>query len=282
VNPAATIASVRARSAFAVAGFTPQVETLDGLSLVFHATPGADGTPMRTRVPVADAERVAATAERGSLGPNVLLRPVIERCLLPTVAYLAGPGELAYFAQVAPVADATGLPMPLALPRWAAELHEPRSLRVLERLGLRADDLRDPHAAETTLARAATPEPVQDALERLRVTIETQAHALASATRDAGELLPSRVTDGLQRELLHRVARFERRAIAAVKRREDALMRDVAHARAAFAPLGKSPERVLNLLPLLARHGTDVLERMRDAAAAHADALVQGTHASGQ
>jgi hypothetical protein len=40
------------------------------------------------------------------LSPNVLLRPVIERALFPTVAYVAGPGEFAYFAQVQAVASA--------------------------------------------------------------------------------------------------------------------------------------------------------------------------------
>ena len=49
---------------------------------------------------------------------------------------------------------------------------------------------------------------------------------------------------------------------------------DVATARAALYPDGKRQERALNFLPLLARHGPALLERMRERAMEHARALV--------
>jgi bacillithiol synthase len=61
-----------------------------------------------------------------------------------------------------------------------------------------------------------------------------------------------------------------------VKRRGEGMMRDVAVARAARHPLGSTPERVLSLVPVLARHGLGVLSGMRDAAAVHARALIAG------
>ena len=270
--------------AIVAGGHAPQVETLDDLSLVFRTSTrksGSAGQRTRERVPVTDASRVAREAEVGSLGANVLLRPVVERCLLPTVAYLAGPGEYAYFAQVGPVADALGVPQPLVLPRWSGEVVERRSLALLESLELDEAALADPHGAETLAARRVLEEPIQDAVERLRVTIETQTGAIGGALRDAvspgdAPLAAGSVVDGLERDLLGRIARFERRLVAGVKRRETALMRDVAHVRGALRPYGKSPERTLNLLPMLARHGTGVLGMLRDAARDHAEALLRG------
>src|SRR5690606_7634324 len=93
-------ALVARASAIADAGFAPQVALVPGLSLVFAGA--SDG---KARVPVSEAASVAADPP-GALGPNVLLRPVVERQLLPTVAYVAGPGEIAYFAQVSAVAAA--------------------------------------------------------------------------------------------------------------------------------------------------------------------------------
>jgi bacillithiol biosynthesis cysteine-adding enzyme BshC len=269
--------------AIRAAGFEPQVETLDSLSLVFRTTLGASGRAQdrtRERVPVADAARVAREAEVGTLGANVLLRPVMERALLPTVAYVAGPGEFAYFAQVGPVAEALGAAVPMPVPRWAGEVIEPRSVRVLERLGLEERALHDPHAAESTIARAAMPDEVQDALERLRVTLDAQTRALRSAVSASDALVHDAVLDGLERQLAHRIERVERRIVAAVKRRETTLMRDVAHVRAAFRPMGTSPERVLNLVPALARYGTGVFSLMQREASVHADALVRGVAAS--
>jgi len=85
------------------------------------------------------------------------------------------------------------------------------------------------------------------------------------------------VVEGLARDLAHRIDRFERRLLSGVKRLEHEAMRDVAAVRAALRPDGKSPERVLNFVPLLARYGTGLLERVRDAAASHARELVGGS-----
>ena len=72
------------------AGFSPQVDVVANLTLVFRTQVSASGRErVRARVPLADATRVMREADVGSLGSNVVLRPVIERALLPTVAYHA-------------------------------------------------------------------------------------------------------------------------------------------------------------------------------------------------
>ncbi|BAH38638.1 hypothetical protein GAU_1596 [Gemmatimonas aurantiaca T-27] len=268
--------------AIEAAGHVPQVEIIDGLSLVFLT----DGTGARTRVPVVGAGDVAQSAPVGALGANVLLRPVMERALIPTVCYMAGPGEFAYFAQVAPVAEALGVASPIVAPRWAAEVLEADALERQARLGLTDEALRDPHAAEQIIARAQLDESVADAVERLRVTLESQLASLGEALRvpdDEAEyeaLVAASVVEGLERDITHRVDQFERRLLSAVKRRETAAMQDVAATRAALRPLGQPPERVLNLVPLLVRFGPTLLERLRDAAVGHAQQLVTGV--SGQ
>jgi len=259
------------------AGFVPQVDTIDALSLVFQSRIGATGLVsdrVRERIPLTDATRLVREAEIGTLGPNVLLRPVMERCLLPTVAYCAGPGEFAYFAQVTPVAEALHAEIPLPVPRWAGELVETRDLRALDDLGLEEGALQDPHAAESLLARRAAPDGVMDAMERLRVTVDAQSRAIASAIESADSVIAPAVSDGLARDLMQRIDRFDRRVAAGVKRRETDLMRDISRLRAAFRPMGQSPERVLNLIPALARHGRVVFDSMRTAASQHARELI--------
>src|SRR4030095_4018905 len=105
----------------------------------------------------------AATAEPGSLSPNVLLRPVVERFLFPTASYVAGPGEMAYFAQVSAVADALGADPPMVVPRWSCTLIEPHVAEIMERYHLSIEDFADPHAVETRLAREAWPAGVSQA-----------------------------------------------------------------------------------------------------------------------
>ena len=248
------------------AGHAPQVASVAGLSLVFATQHGR-----RQRVRISDAAGAATSNADAALGPNVLLRPVVERTLLPTVAYLAGPAELAYFAQTGAVATALALPRPLAVPRWSCTIVEPRVEEILKRLALTADDLDDPHAAETRLARAALPADVSSAITRMRNALGEEHAVLA---RHAGEIVPAAVIEGGARSMAHRVARLERRLVAAMKRRNADALQDVGTARGSLRPAGKRQERALNFLPFLARYGPEFMDRMAAEAAAHARVLV--------
>ena len=259
-------------TAMTAAGHAPQVSDVAGRSLVFRY--GADGR--KARLTIGEARAAVTTSPRGSLGPNVLLRPVVERSILPTVAYVAGPGEYAYFAQVSAVATALGVPQPLAVPRWSATIIEPHVRRALDRIGMQVDDLRDPHRADAQLARAAMPPAIDAALGQLRMSVERATEALRAAGNGTGALVPDPVVDGAARALSHRLDRLERRYVAALKRRDDETSRALAVARCALFPGGVRQERVLNPLPLIARHGPALLESMLEAARAHAQALVNG------
>ncbi|HEU4631161.1 MAG TPA: bacillithiol biosynthesis BshC [Gemmatimonadaceae bacterium] len=261
--------AVRERAAaIEAAGFDVQVPYVPGLTLVAARTP--DGG--KTRVPLPDAARVAADVQ-AVLGTTVLLRPVVERVLLPTAAYVAGPGELAYFAQVGAVADAMGLPRPLAVPRWSCTIVEPHVARILERLGVRAEELANPHAPERAVAQRLLPAAVAGPIAELREAVQ---RAAASIGAGGAALLPREVAEGFARQLAHRIDRLERRYRAAVARAGAAELRDLAAARGALQPGGVRQERALNLLPLLARHGPPLLDAMLDGARMHAASLVGG------
>lgn len=249
------------------AGFEPQVDDERGLSLVF-----ANDGGVKRRLTVAEA----AAADPGNpagFSPNVLLRPVVERYLLPTAAYVAGPGELAYFAQVGAVAQAIDAAVPVGVPRWSGTVLEPFTQRALTRLGIGPGDVADLHALEKRFAQATIPPQVSEAWGRLQAKLAEGMEGLAGSVRETA-LVPLPVIEGLQRSLAHKLGRAERRLLAAAKRRDDQVRRDLATVSAALRPLGKRQERVLNFVPMLARNGDDLLAAMLGEARAHAAALV--------
>ena len=247
------------------AGMEPQVVDVPGLSLVFTRYGS-----VKRRVAMSEAASVAADAG-ALLTPNVLLRPIVEQAMLPTIAYLAGPGELAYFAQVSAVADALGISQPLALPRWSCTLIEPAAQRLLDRLNVRPEALDQPDALEGSVARAAMSAESADSLAALRVAIAALPGGLAA---EADPLGLGGAVQGAMQTLFHRVDRLERRVAAGIKRREQAALRDVSTLRALLRPLNMRQERALNLMPILARHGRGVLAEMHAAAVEHAVRLV--------
>lgn len=249
-------------------GHEPQVSDMDRLSLVFRWQDG-----VKERVPLESAPD-AADVPTAELSPNVLLRPVAERAILPTAAYLAGPGELAYFAQVSAVADALGLEQPVAVPRWSCTIIEPKVQRLLDKYDFTPTALQDPHAAERRHGMRAMPDAARAALEQARSQVASLDATLRALAADDPTLLAPDVAEGFTRRASWLVGRLERRLRAAVTRRETDAMRAIATARGSLAPFGERQERTLNFLPFLARHGEPLLAAMRSAAAEHARALL--------
>lgn len=251
-------------TAIRAAGYTPQVSEIDDLALVFERR---DGIKSRLR---ADTRH---RPDPATLSPNVLLRPIVERAILPTVAYMAGPGELAYFAQVSAVAAALGAEQPLALPRWSCTIVEPRVARILERLGFERSELADAARPERHIAERALPASARAVIEQAKEQAASLGSALASLAA-ADKVIDARVAEGHARRASWLAERLERRILAAVKRRETDAMFALGSARASLYPFGVRQERALNFIPLLARYGPALLDDMQAAAAVHARQLI--------
>lgn len=249
------------------AGYRAQVARVPRLSLVFRSSAG-----VKERVPIAQAGD-AVRREDLVLSANVLLRPIVERCIVPTIAYVGGPGEMAYFAQVGAVAEAMGAPMPLLVPRWSATVVEPAVDRMLGRLGMMVDDVRVPHRAERRIGERALAPAVRDAMQALQGAVEEHMANVARTTSAAALSAPE-VIEGARKQLLHRVDRLERRLRAAATKSEVNAVRDLAAIRATLLPEGERQERRLNYLPFFARYGEPLLARLREGAALHAAALI--------
>jgi uncharacterized protein YllA (UPF0747 family) len=246
-------------------GYKPQVESVPGLSLVF-----ANENGLKRRIPVTEA--AAAVASSVPLSPNVLLRPIVEASILPTVAYAAGPGEIAYFAQIQPIAKALGVARPVAVPRWSTTIIEPAIEKILERYGVEPAELKDFDALITRLVKARTPSEVNQPLADLRAGIDRATKALSAAAGKHG--IDTKVIDGIRVQLALRLERGERRITAALKRNEAELRRDLGTARASLYPEGVRQERSLSFVPFLARYDRPLIKRMLVAAGGHAEALV--------
>jgi bacillithiol synthase len=248
---------------------TSGVTVGDGASLVMlEASQGRDRliqdgdgfTTRRSRehFSIQELERIAAeTPER--LSPNVLLRPVVESALLPTVAYLGGPGELRYLAHTPPIYTTLGVHRQLAMPRWSGILAEPRIDRVLDKFGISLDDLATPAGAlEARLVRSQLPSEGMAALAALREAIDT---GYATVGRVAAEIDPTleRPVAGARQQALAGTQDVEKKLVQHLKRRQETELSQIARARTAVVPGGKPQERVLTVAPYLARHGPELL-----------------------
>lgn len=83
-------------------------------------------------------EEIEKNTEKFS--PNVFLRPLLQDCLLPTLTYVAGPGEIAYYAQMKNLFPIFGLEMPVISPRFSATIIESGIDRIMDKLPFSIED----------------------------------------------------------------------------------------------------------------------------------------------
>jgi bacillithiol biosynthesis cysteine-adding enzyme BshC len=267
-------ALVARRSELALAGVDAGVPVGDGATLVM-----LEGRAGRDRLMRADGAVVtrrgherfspgdlAALAEREPerLSPNVLLRPVLESALLPTVVYVAGPGELRYLELAAPLYQCLGVPRQLPVPRWSGVIVGAAVDRTLARFDAVVPELLEPPGAlERRVLTPLLPPAAVGELAALRADAAARYAALTAVARGIDPTLV-RTAEGALRRTLAQADRLEAKLLRATRRREKETMSALARARVAVAPLGRPQERVITVAAPLARHGSALLTALSE------------------
>jgi bacillithiol biosynthesis cysteine-adding enzyme BshC len=204
--------------------------------------------------------------------PGVLLRPLAEDFMIPTLAYVGGPAEIAYHAQIGTSYAHFGIPRPAIVPRPSLTLAEPAHWRALEAEGLAILDL-DGELESLLNRRAREAHPaVESAFESLRKPVEEGMAQVAAALGRVDPTLQGASEATLGR-ILHQIDTLHEKATRALKKRDTSRSDRLRRTRDALFPGGALQERGLGLVSALARHGialVDVLgERLDPFARGH-------------
>ncbi len=192
--------------------------------------------------------------------PNVLLRPVVQDYLLPTLAYTGGAAEAAYFAQAGVVYEILlGCVTPI-VPRFSATIVEPKVQRWLRQYDITVrDSFCDTATLRQKLARHALPEGVQAAFDAVQRSMET---SLAQLRKSLGQLDSTLVgaSQTAESKISYQIDRLRQLASAAELRRSEVVGRHAQALSEALYPNGALQERGIAGLYFLARHGAELLQ----------------------
>ena len=256
------------------AGYSAQIPLHEGILNIFYTD--TERRPIRWKggllsikgaaAPVRKEELMARAEEKPSaFSPNVLLRPVYEDALLPTVAYVGGHAEISYFAQLKGVYEAFGRSMPVIYPRKSVTIVENKVAQTLRKYGLEIRDLwTQPEGLIARVAKNQVPDDLEKAMSRARGDLEEtlaslQAKIVAFEPTLMGSLDLARGKMDLQWKFLEKKVRQ-----AAVKRDETA-GRQLRKAADNIYPNQRLQERVFNIVPYLIKYGDVFLEKLDQA-----------------
>jgi len=243
------------------AGYHAQVH-VDAKTSLFFPMDKDERASLRRK----DSEYAALADRAEQVSPSALLRPAWQDYLLPTVAYVGGPGELAYLAQSQVVYQQLLGAMPVVVSRSGFTILDARSVKLLNRYRM-------------TLTDVMTH---QDALrERIAHTLvpESLRRSLTAATSDITRILGELTTDleafdptlakavGKSRaKMLFQLEKIGKKTARETLRRDARASSEAQYLANMLYPHRHPQERFYSILPFLAQHGLDLIDQLYDAA----------------
>lgn len=243
-------------------------------SLLFYLNPDAGGsrerihhesgtwTAGKSKQWTTDGLIDAITKHPEHFSPNVFLRPILQDVLLPTVAYVAGPGEMAYYAQMRRLYPVFGLEMPVITPRHSATLVEPAIRRLLSDLPFdfkdfkeRVDDLEKRYVAQH-----ASIDPVQMASEWLSKLAQVSQPYIQIVGDEDPTLKAS--ADKVVSEFESSIDRVKGKLIRSVKQKEQTALNRIHRVKNALFPENGLQERTISGIYFMNKYGLDIWDRL--------------------
>ena len=243
---------------------TPLFALVKGARVPVHRSNG-DFTIGRDRLSLGQLlQRLEAAPEE--FNANVLLRPVMQDYWLPTLAYIGGPAEIAYFAQVGVVYEKLlGRVTPI-LPRLSATIIEPRIERLLTKYDL---DLTEIFHGECQLrdclAARTLPADLKQSFEQGRQNVDASVRRIRESLAKLDTTLVE-AADRAANKMAYQISRLEKRAAQAELRRNEILLRHAAQIENALYPHKELQEREIAALYFYAKHGPEIVDRLIETA----------------
>jgi bacillithiol synthase len=250
-------------------GHQPQVAPQPGSVSLFHLN-GArqpirrDGDQFfvgETPVTLESLLKEART-NPGRFSPNVLLRPLVQDTLFPTICYVSGPSELAYLGQLREVYEHFGIPMPLIYPRASATLVDGGAARFLNKHQVPFDALRSrDESGLNQLLQSQLPPEIEESLKNADDTLRAALQRVIDAMPALDPTLAgaAKTTMG---KMEHDLKSLHGKVIQAAKRRDETLRRQFTRAQAQIFPLGHPQERTLTLVYFINRYGPGLVDTL--------------------
>jgi bacillithiol biosynthesis cysteine-adding enzyme BshC len=196
--------------------------------------------------------------------PNVTLRPIVQDFLLPTVAYIGGPAEIAYFAQLRPNYGLLNRVDPVALPRASFTLVEKRHAKTMSKHNIKFTDLFAgfEEVMKTVVERSLdqntatvfdeTEKDFEQQLEKLRASLVAVDPTLADALKGGRE------------KILYQLHNLRTRFVHNRSKRDETTKQQIERLFAVLYPNKNLQEREINIAYFLARYGYELIDRIYD------------------
>jgi bacillithiol biosynthesis cysteine-adding enzyme BshC len=254
-------------------GHAPQVDPSEDSVALFYIGDGArqsikrkegGGYLIGSATHEAEALRREAAEHPERFSPNVLLRPVVQDRLFPTICYVAGPSELAYQAQLGSIYGAFGVEVPLLYPRANATILDSAAVRFMERSQIPIEALHlQGETALNQLLESQLPPSLEPALQQLAKEIGSRLEDLKQIVAVVDPTLTG-AADTTRDRMLETAKTLHSKIIQASKKKDETLRRQFTRTQSLAFPGGEPQERAVDLPFFLNKYGPALTDRLME------------------
>lgn len=193
---------------------------------------------------------------------SVITRPLMQEHLLPTLAFIGGPGEIAYWAYFKEYFSHMGYQLPICLPRTSVTLVDLAVARKMEQLSLPIETVLGGFLEwKQNYLQSLDDEGFHNRFESMKQDVLRLYQPLADdvVSYDQGliELTQKNVNN-----LLEQIQFLQRRAQRSVLEKHSVAVQRISRIEANLVPNGRLQERVLSIITFANKHGLDLVDRL--------------------
>jgi len=196
--------------------------------------------------------------------PNVTFRPIVQDFLLPTAAYIGGPAEIAYFAQLRPNYGLLNRVDPVVLPRATFTLIEKRHAKTMSKYGIQFTDLfAGFEEVMKTVVERSLDQNTATIFDETERAFNEQLDKLNAALIAVDPTLAGALKGGREK-ILYQLNNLHTRFIHTRGKRDETTKQQIERLFAALYPNKNLQEREINVAYFLARYGYELIDRIYD------------------
>ncbi len=197
----------------------------------------------------------------GRFSPNVVLRPLYQQCILPNLAYVGGPGELAYWLEYKTMFDHHKINFPVLIPRNFALLTDEKTNSQIQKLGLTTEDFLK-HTDEIIKEFITKQSGAKLSLKAEEEKLVTIYNSLSAKASDVDASLKASVDAELQK-VLNGLTNIESKLIKAEKQKQEVSINQIKKIKSKFFPNDVLQERYDNFIPYYLKSGSQFIDNLK-------------------
>jgi bacillithiol synthase len=195
--------------------------------------------------------------------PNVVLRPICQDYLFPTLAYVAGPSEVSYFAQFKLLYEHFGIPEPIIYPRASATIVEERIQKVIDKFNLRTEDFfTNIDFLKRRVASTISDFKVEELFSNTFGTVSESLTSLKGGLESIDPTLVPALETTLTR-MQGALNSLKDKTISAQNRQHEISLRQLDKVSLSLFPHSTLQEREINIIYFLNKYGPEFLRWLR-------------------